>query len=77
MNKIRRKAIEDIWGKISELKDMIEIIKDEEEEAKDNMPENLWGSARYEAMEETVYSLEDAIDNLETVCDTLSEIVEG
>ena len=41
MNKVRRKGLVDIFNKITELKDMLENIKDEEECYRDNIPENL------------------------------------
>ena len=42
----------------------LEQIKAQEERVRDNTPENLQGSAAYEATEEAVSSLEEAIDAL-------------
>ncbi len=41
MNKTRRKRIEDIYGKLSNIKLLLSKIGDEEESALNNMPENL------------------------------------
>ena len=73
MNKARRKALADIQSKIEELQCLLEDIKDDEEMAKDNMPENLWESERYEMMEEAVSNMEYALDNLQDAIDNIEE----
>ena len=40
MNKIRRKALEEIRTKIEDVKSDLEMLRDEEQEYIDNMPEN-------------------------------------
>ena len=69
MNNERRKKIDDVIQKINifqntleELQEIIEEIRDEEQESLDNIPENLQGSERYEAVENSLYNLEDAIE---------------
>ncbi len=47
MNKERRKALLDIMVQLEELKSSIEEIQ-EEDESRENMPENLQGTERYE-----------------------------
>lgn len=73
MNKFRRAALREIIDKIADAKDALEMLKDEEEEYRDNMPENLQGSERYQtadeacdALYEAVSQLEEAGDNIET-----------
>ena len=51
MNKIRRKALQEIFDKLSALSDELESIKEEEDESRENMPESLQGSERYEQSE--------------------------
>ena len=58
MNKVRRKELQELYDIISEAKDRLEMLYDEEEEYKDNMPENLQSSERYERAEAAV----DALD---------------
>lgn len=41
MNKMRRKALQEILDKAQELQSMLETLRDEEEEYRDNIPENL------------------------------------
>ena len=48
MNKARRKQLSEIQEKLAELKDMIETVLDEEQEAYDNLPESLQESERGE-----------------------------
>lgn len=73
MNKERRAALREIIDKITDAKDTLESLKDEEEAYRDNMPENLQGSERYEitnaacdALYEAVSQLEESASNIET-----------
>lgn len=69
MNNTRRKEITSIIEQVEELKDKLENILADEDEYRDNMPENLWGSERYETSE-------NASENLENVISSLGEAVE-
>ena len=75
MNKARRKELSRVVELIEEARELLEVIKDEEQEAFDNMPESLQYSERGETMEEYISVMEDMIDTLDT--DALYEIVEG
>ena len=82
MNNKRRKAIKSILDQIEPLKAQLESIKDkfdtlqsdtedvqyEEEEARDNIPESLQDSERYEISDA-------ACDNLSSAADSLGEAV--
>ena len=70
MNKSRRKKIEAIKNLLSTIQTDLEVIKDEEQEAYDNLPESMQDGEKGEKMYE-------AIDNLETVCSSLEEIQEN
>lgn len=65
MNKARRKELEELYDIIYEAKDRLETLHDEEEEYRDNIPENLQGSERYERAEEAVDALDSAMSSLE------------
>ena len=52
MNKARRKNIQDVVNQLEDLKSTLEDLQGEEEEYRDNIPENLQGSERYEKAEE-------------------------
>jgi len=53
-------------GQTEDIKGVLEAIKEEEEEYRDNIPENLCGSEWYEVAEEAIYNLDEAIDALDT-----------
>ena len=83
MNKSRRKRIasvidtlENITGYdlIEPAKSEIEDILFEEEDAYDNMPENLQYSMRGEKSSDAIDSLQEAVDSLEEAIDTLNEL---
>ena len=65
MNKARRKALDEVISKIEEAKELLENLQAEEEEYRDNMPENLQGSERYEAADAAVDNMSSAVDALD------------
>lgn len=67
MNQARRKQLDEIIGKAQILIEKLEAIKEEEEEYRDNMPENLQGTEKYEKSESACDSMQEAIDYLEDV----------
>ena len=75
MNKQRRKRIEEVTGKMRDLLTEIEIARDEEEEYRNNIPENLQGSERYEKTEEYCDGLNEFIDTLESAFEDLDTLI--
>lgn len=81
--------IEQIVGDLTELRDLIEEVKGEEEDVRDNYPENLQSTEIYDTMcaavdtmDNSIMSLEAAIENLEyepanscTALDYLTEAI--
>lgn len=76
MNNTRRKEINSIIEQIVDLKNNLENILQDEDDYRDNMPENLWGSKRYEISENASSNLEFAISSLEEIIDYLEESTE-
>lgn len=74
MNKVRRTQIQRVSDWISNIIAEIETIRDEEDEARKSMPENLVGSERHETSEVASDTLQDTIDLLEESVERLSEI---
>ena len=74
LNKVRRTQIQRVSDWISNIIAEIETIRDEEDEARESMPENLVGSERYETSEVASDTLQDTIDLLEESVERLSEI---
>lgn len=77
MNKLRRKSLQEIFDKLSDLREEIESIKDEEDESRENMPENLQGSERYEQSETASYNMDEAIEYISSACDSIESAMEG
>lgn len=77
MNKPRRKALEKVINIIEEAKGELEMLRDEEQEYMDNMPENLADSDRYNAADSAVSNMDDAINELEEAVSSIREYREG
>lgn len=75
MNKQRRKAIEKISDKLEELQAELQMLKDEEEEAYDNLPESLQDGEKGEAMQEAIEYLDNADSFIEDAKDALNDAV--
>jgi hypothetical protein len=67
MNRERRKRLAAL--KLDEVKAELESIRDEEQEAYDNMPESLQDGERGEAMAAIVDALEEVVSALDSFAD--------
>ena len=72
MNANRRKNLDEVLTRIDELARMaesiredVEMILEEEQDAFDNLPESLQDSERGERMQEAIDALENALDGLD------------
>ena len=77
MNKPRRKEIEKIIEELEGLKERIESVGNEEQEAYDNLPERIQYSEKGEAMENAASELDGVAGDIEDLIDRLQEIVDG
>lgn len=77
MNKQRRKNIQSILDQIEEPKGSLEEAQAEEEVYRDNIPENLQGSERYEKADEACDTLSGAVDSLDDIICELGNLIEG
>ena len=75
MNNVRRNKIAQIIREIETMKLGLELIRDEEQESFDNRPECLQASEAGEKSQEVISALEDAIDSLESIGDSLVEVI--
>lgn len=75
MNKQRRNVLNDIAKKIYELLFELNVIKDEEQDALDNLPEGLQMSERGDQMQENIDNLESIISDLENVVDDIDNVI--
>lgn len=73
MNNKRRQKIRDVVQKIEGLTSDLEHIKDEEDDTRANMPENLESSEQYEKSEQISDTIEDAITDIRDALNTISD----
>lgn len=76
MNKIRRKELEGIVAALEDIRESIDFILYDEQEAYDNLPESLQESERGEAMETAIDAMGDAESMLEDVISYLNDAIE-
>lgn len=77
MNKSRREGLQMARQLLEQARGMIEIIKDAEQDAFDNLPESLQQTERGEAMECYIAAMEEVCDGIADIGDTIGEIVGG
>ena len=75
MNANRRKRLNEVAVKLRELTEVVNDIGGEEQEAFDNMPEQLQESEKGERMEDIIDQLEDMSDSLEDVVSSIEDII--
>lgn len=68
MNDARRKELSRARSLIEEAQGIIQGVREEEQEASDNLAENFQSSEKGQAMEEKINELQEADD----ACDTIS-----
>lgn len=76
MNKERRKSLREIQSKLESLGQDLEALKDEEEEYRDNMPENLQESDRYQRADEVCDLLQEALESMDNAYQQIEEAAE-
>lgn len=76
MNKDRRKALQGIIDQLTELKEAVESLQEEEQEAFDNLPEGIQFSERGESMEEAISNLEDAVNSIDEAISSIESATE-
>ena len=67
MNKDRRKRINEVIEDVRIMMTTIEEIREEEEEARENLPESLQEGEQGQGMQDAASSMESAIDQLNDV----------
>lgn len=73
MNNDRRNRITEAQEHLSLARSMLETVRDEEQEAYENMPESLRESERGLKMEEGLDTLDNALSDLEDMESSLEE----
>ena len=76
MNEVRRKALRDVISGIQRLSEELEALCGEEEDYRDNIPENMQGSERYDKAEEAIDMISEAVDNLRCAVESIESAIE-
>lgn len=75
MKEERLKILETCLGAIQDAHDVLEEVRDEEEQAYDNLPEGLQCSERGDLMQEAMDNLDEVVSSLDEVISNLEDIV--
>lgn len=75
MNKDRRKRLEEIVEQLQSLRNDLELLQEEEQDALDNMPESIQCSDRGEYAQAKIDTIGDAMIDLENSIDNLNEVL--
>lgn len=77
MNRARRKELERAVELLQQAQEIVASVRDDEQEAYDNLPESIQYSERGEQMSEYVDTLDNAADyDIEDIITNLNEIIE-
>lgn len=74
MKEERLKTLKHCLNIIQNAHDVLEGVRDEEQDAFDNLPEGLQYSERGEMMEEAIDNLDEAIDYIDDVLSSLEDV---
>ena len=74
MNNKQRKQLKALSEQVEEIKQEVEMIRDDEQEKIDNLPDGLIGSSKEDEHQEAVDALEEVINSLEDVIDKFGEV---
>lgn len=73
MNKDRRQQLRDVKDSLDEAISLLNDIKDEEQDAFDNLPENFQESKRATRMTEAIDAIDEAISSIEEAQNSIDE----
>lgn len=71
MNRERRQELLDVASSLAEAMDRLSEIREEEQEALDNMPEGLRCSNRGQSMQEAIDTMDEWGSEIESIKDTI------
>ncbi len=71
MNRERRQQLLDVASSLADAMDRLSEIRDEEQEAFDNMPEGLQSGNRGQTMQEAIDTMDEWSSEIEAIKDTI------
>lgn len=74
MNRERRNRLRTVITRLGSCADDLSAIKDDEDEARENTPENLQGGEAYCVSEEISDKIDTALSDIQEAVDTLEDI---
>lgn len=74
MNKQRRNKLGKAFDLVAQAKDILEEVKDEEQEAHDNLPENFQYGEKGEEMEGYIEMIDEAFNYLDDASSVIEQI---
>lgn len=75
MNKQDRKQLQEALDLMSRANEIITMVKEQEEEKYDNLPEGIQESERGEKFQENIDNLDTAVYDLESVIENVNNII--
>ena len=75
MNQQRRKAITAIVAQIDTLREALDALRGQEQDAFDSLPESIQMGSQGEKMGEAIEALDEAVNGLEQATDTAREAI--
>ena len=77
MNKARRRTLNDAISRLQEVEGILEVTKDEEQEAYDNLPPGLQDGERGDAAQAAISAMEEAISSIQSAIAELENAANG
>lgn len=74
MNKQRKQRIKEVITQLETCADNLETVKSDEDEARENIPENLQDGEAYCTSEECSDKIEEAMSDIRAVIENLEDI---
>lgn len=74
MNKARRKKLGEAFDLVNSAKEILEDVREEEQEAYENLPESLQNSGKGEEMQNYIEMLEEAENYLDDANSVIEQI---
>lgn len=77
MNRTRREKLRTLMARISDIRDELEAVCEEEDEARESMPENMQDGDRYAASEECSEAMTSGCSSLDEAIGYIEDAVQG